>query len=97
MSVSLTGHANCEDKNGVDQLRCLRHIDMAEKCGEIQGEAHYVCDAGFLKANPLKCDKQTGDELKRCNKEVTAFKQCKKKSGRVFLECVKTKSGERPT
>jgi hypothetical protein len=87
---------NCAKKEGVEQLRCERHTKMAEKCGPLKGEAHFVCDREFLLANPLSCKTLTGKFATSCEAELKAFKTCEPKAGREFMKCVKETTGESP-
>lgn len=92
--------ADCTRVEGVAKERCERHMKIAEKCGSIKGEAHYVCDQEFLLANPLNCPKygavgQEADAL-ACKKEIDAVKTCGDKKGREFIKCVSTTAGASP-
>lgn len=94
---SKDGHVgNCVQKEGVEKARCDRHSKMAEKCGPVKGEAHFVCDRDFLLANPLDCSKLTGKATEACNAELKAFKTCEANQGREFMTCVRTTTGESP-
>jgi len=91
------GHVgDCAKKSGVEALRCERHMKMAEKCGPLQGEAHFQCDREFLLANPLNCGPLKGDAVIACKAEVASFKTCEAKSGREFMACVKKETGQSP-
>lgn len=90
---------DCSKKEGVEKLRCERHTKMAEKCGPIKGEAHFVCDREFLLANPLVCKSLVGNDAKQseaCEAELKAFKTCEPKTGREFIKCVKQTTGQSP-
>ena len=92
--------ADCTRVEGVAKERCERHMKIAEKCGAIKGEAHYVCDQEFLVANPLNCPKYgaVGQEAdaQSCKKELDAVKTCGDKKGREFIKCVSTTAGASP-
>ncbi len=92
--------ADCTRVEGVAKERCERHTKIAEKCGAIKGEAHYVCDQEFLVANPLNCPKYgaVGQEAdaQSCKKELDAVKTCSDKKGREFIKCVSTTAGASP-
>jgi hypothetical protein len=100
-SVCANAHvADCTRVEGVAKERCERHMKIAEKCGAIKGEAHYICDQEFLVANPLSCAKyaavgQEADALS-CKKEIDAVKTCADKKGREFIKCVSTTAGASP-
>lgn len=87
---------DCATRTGVEKARCERHTQMAEKCGPLKGEAHFVCDREFLLANPLDCTKLTDKAKTSCEAEVSAFKTCEKNAGLEFMRCVKTTTGESP-
>jgi hypothetical protein len=87
---------NCAKKEGVDKVRCERHSKMAEKCGQLKGDAHFACDREFLMANPLDCSKFSGKAADACNAEVKAFKTCEANQGHEFMKCVKATAGESP-
>jgi hypothetical protein len=101
ISFSAQAHvADCTRVEGVAKERCERHMKIAEKCGAIKGEAHYVCDQEFLLANPLNCPKYAAvgpeaDALS-CKKELDAVKTCGDKKGREFIKCVSTTAGASP-
>jgi hypothetical protein len=86
----------CAKKEGTEKLRCERHTKMAEKCGPIKGEAHFVCDREFLLANPLNCQSLSGKFAESCEAERKAFKTCEANQGREFMKCVKQTTGESP-
>jgi hypothetical protein len=86
----------CASRTGVEKARCERHTLMAEKCGPLKGDAHFVCDREFLLANPLDCTKLTDKAKSSCEAEVSAFKTCEKNPGREFMRCVKNTTGESP-
>ena len=88
--------AECTTMDGVRKARCERHMDMYKKCGPLQGDAHFACDREFLIANPLQCDKFSGDEAGKCTKEVAAFKTCEANAGMDFMKCVRNTTGESP-
>jgi hypothetical protein len=100
-SHSATAHiVDCTRVEGIAKERCERHMKIAEKCGAIKGEAHYICDQEFLIANPLNCSKyvssgQETDALS-CKKEIDAVKTCADKKGREFIKCVSTTAGASP-
>jgi len=71
---------DCSKKEGVEKARCERHEKMAEKCGPLKGEAHFVCDREFLLGEA----------------EVKAFKTCEPKQSREFMKCVKETIGISP-
>lgn len=87
---------DCAKKEGTEKLRCERHTKMAEKCGPLKGEAHFVCDREFLLANPLTCKTLTGKFATSCEAELNAFKTCEPKQSREFMKCVKETTGESP-
>ena len=87
---------DCGKKDGVEKLRCERHSKMAEKCGPLKGEAHFVCDREFLLANPLICKPLEGKQAEACEAELKAFKTCEAKPGREFMKCVKETAGQSP-
>jgi hypothetical protein len=95
--VQAAGHVGeCRAKEGVDKLRCERHMAMAGKCGALQGDAHFTCDREFLIANPLVCEGLKDKAVAACNKEVSAFKSCQSNMGRDFMNCVEKIGGESP-
>jgi hypothetical protein len=87
---------DCAKRDGVEKARCERHEKMAEKCGPLKGEAHFVCDREFLLANPLSCKPFTGKAGLECEAEVKAFKTCEPKQSREFMRCVKETTGVSP-
>jgi hypothetical protein len=90
-------HTNdCAKKDGMEKLRCERHVEMAKKCGPLKGEAHFVCDREFLLANPISCKPLADKTLAACEAEQKAFKTCEPKTSREFMKCVKTTTGESP-
>ena len=62
---------------------------MAQQCGPLAGEAHFVCDRQFLLGHPLNCQALQGDDLQRCADETAAMTRCEPKAGREFLRCVR--------
>ncbi len=86
----------CNAKEGVDKLRCERHLGMAEKCGPLRGEAHFACDREFLIANPLVCSGLKDKAGEACNSEANAFKTCQSNMGRDFMNCVEKTGGQSP-
>lgn len=80
---------DCTPMKGIQKARCERHDKMFAKCGQVKGEAHYVCDREFLLANPLACDALSGEDRDRCAAEGKAFKACEAKAGREFITCVR--------
>lgn len=88
--------SDCDGKDGIDKLRCERHSKMAEKCGPLKGDAHFVCDREFLMANPLDCNKLSAKAADSCTAETKAFKTCEANQGREFMKCVKTTTSESP-
>jgi len=96
-SFAADGHAGaCEKKDGIEKLRCERHLKMAEKCGPLKGDAHFICDREFLIANPLDCVKLEDKAATSCAAEAKAFKTCEANQGREFMKCVKTTTNESP-
>ncbi len=96
-SPAAVGHVGpCARKQGAEQLRCERHMQMAEKCGPLKGDAHFACDREFLLANPLVCQSLSGKAAEACLAEVRAFKTCQPQHGRDFMKCVKDTTGESP-
>jgi hypothetical protein len=96
-SFAADGHVGaCEKKEGVEKLRCERHMKMAEKCGPLKGDAHFACDREFLIANPLDCTKLEDKAAVSCTAETKAFKTCEANPGREFMKCVKTTTNESP-
>ncbi len=97
ISFVASGHVGpCAKKQGTEQLRCERHMQMAEKCGPLKGDAHFACDREFLLANPLVCQPLNGKAAAACAAEVRAFKTCEPRPGRDFMQCVKDATGESP-
>jgi hypothetical protein len=95
--VCAAGHVgDCDAKEGVDKLRCERHMKMAEKCGPLKGDAHFACDREFLLANPLGCNGLKDKAVEACNREVNAFKTCQPNVGREFMICVEKTGGQSP-
>ena len=88
--------AECSRFDGVDQLRCERHVKMAEKCGLLKGPAHHACDREFLLANPLVCTPLKAEQKPACEAELKAFKTCEPKPGMEFISCVKKTTGASP-
>lgn len=88
--------SGCDKKEGVEKLRCERHVKMAEKCGPLKGDAHFVCDREFLIANPLDCAKLTDSAANSCLAEIKAFKSCETNQGREFMKCVAKTTNESP-
>jgi len=86
----------CAKKEGMEQLRCERHEEMAKKCGPVKGEAHFICDREFLLANPIGCKALTGKVLSACAAEQKAFKTCEPNMSREFMKCVIKSTGESP-
>lgn len=86
----------CGDKDGVEKLRCERHLKIFDKCGVLKGDEHFQCDRDFLVKNPLDCSSLKGDEKAKCEKEVAAFKTCETNQGREFMRCVQKNSGASP-
>ena len=83
LSFAAGGHVSgCEKKDGIEKLRCERHLKMAEKCGPLQGDSHFACDREFLLANPLECAKLTDKAANSCAAETNAFKTCEANLGR---------------
>jgi len=80
---------DCTGRAGIELARCERHRRMAQRCGPIQGEAHFACDREFLLAHPLDCKAFAGDDTRRCEAEVAAFKTCELRAGREFMRCVR--------
>jgi hypothetical protein len=96
-SFAADGHVSgCEKKDGIEKLRCERHLKMAEKCGPLKGDAHFSCDREFLIANPLDCVKLADKAADSCVAEAKAFKTCEAKQGREFMKCVVTTTSESP-
>ncbi|MCA2999854.1 MAG: hypothetical protein ING75_14755 [Rhodocyclaceae bacterium] len=96
-SVFAQSHVgDCTKKVAVEKARCERHEKMAEKCGPLKGEAHFVCDREFLLANTLSCKPFIGAASAECEAEVRAFKTCEPKQGREFMKCVKDTTGISP-
>jgi hypothetical protein len=87
---------DCTKKDAVEKARCERHEKMAEKCGPLNGEAHFVCDREFLLANPLSCKPFTGKAGAECEAELKAFQTCEPKQSREFMKCVKETTGISP-
>lgn len=103
MSIALSTFAladrhvgECDAKDGVEKLRCERHVKMAEKCGRLAGDAHFACDREFLIAHPLACTGLTNTVLEACTAEVNAFKTCQSNMGREFMRCVTQTTGQSP-
>ena len=91
------GHVGeCNAKDGVEKLRCERHVKMAEKCGRLTGDAHFACDREFLIAHPLECSGLNSKAGEACNAEVNAFKTCQSNMGREFMRCVTQTTGQSP-
>jgi hypothetical protein len=88
--------SDCAKKDGMEKLRCERHVEMAKKCGPLKGEAHFICDREFLLANPISCKPLTVKALVACEAEQKAFKTCEPKMSRDFMKCVKDTAGESP-
>ncbi len=86
----------CDKKEGVDKLRCERHVKMAEKCGSLKSDDHFACDREFLIANPLDCGKLTNKLTSSCVAEAKAFKTCESNPGRAFMKCVMKTTNESP-
>jgi len=65
---------DCSKKEGVEKARCERHEKMAEKCGPLKGEAHFVCDREFLCEAEVKafktCEPKQSREFMKCVKET---------------------------
>jgi hypothetical protein len=96
-SFAAGGHVSgCEKKDGIEKLRCERHLKMAEKCGPLKGDAHFACDREFLIANPLDCMKLEDKAATSCTAETKAFKTCETNQGRDFMRCVVTTTNESP-
>lgn len=96
-SFAADGHVSgCEKKNGIEKLRCERHLTTAEKCGPLKGDAHFACDREFLIANPLECTKLAGKAADSCIAETKAFKTCETNQGRDFMKCVASVTNESP-
>ena len=97
LSFAAGGHmSGCEKKDGIEKLRCERHLKMAEKCGPLKGDAHFACDREFLLANPLECAKLADKAANSCAAETNAFKTCEANQGRDFMKCVVSTTGESP-
>jgi len=79
----------CAKKEGMEQLRCERHAEMAKKCSSIKAEAHYTCDREFLHANPISSTKQTSKTQSACEAREKAYKPCEPKLSGKFMKCVK--------
>jgi hypothetical protein len=88
--------SGCDKKDGVEKLRCERHVKMAEKCGPLKSEAHFACDREFLIANPLDCAKLSDAAANSCTAETKAFKSCETNQGREFMKCVAKTTNENP-
>lgn len=88
--------ADCSRFDGVAQLRCERHVRMADKCGLLKGPAHHACDREFLLANPLNCSVLKEGQRPACDAETKAFKTCEPKQGMEFMSCVKQATGTSP-
>lgn len=96
-SFAAGGHVGaCEKKEGIEKPRCERHLKMAEKCGPLKGDAHFVCDREFLIANPLDCVKLADKAANSCAAETKAFKTCEANQGRDFMKCVANTTNESP-
>lgn len=96
-SSSVFAHVGgCGDKDGVEKLRCERHLKMFDKCGVLKGEEHFQCDRDFLVKNPLDCSSLKGEEKGKCEKELAAFKTCESNQGRDFMRCVHKNAGASP-
>lgn len=78
---------DCSKMKGIKQARCERHELMYEKCHAIRGEAHFVCDSDFIKANPLDCAKLSGAAAEICRAELEAVATCEQRQGREFVRC----------
>ena len=87
---------DCTKKDAVEKARCERHEKMAEKCGPLKGEAHFVCDREFLLANPLSCKPFTVKAGAEGEAELKAFQTCEPKQSREFMKCVKETTGISP-
>ncbi len=97
VSTHVAAHASgCDKKEGVDKMRCERHVKMAEKCGPLKFEAHFACDREFLMANPLDCGKLSNKAADSCVAETKAFKTCEANLGRDFMKCVMNTTSESP-
>jgi hypothetical protein len=89
-TVPLQAHeVKCQNMDGIKLARCERHQKLAEKCGQIQGPAHYACDREYLIANALDCKKLTGKDAAQCAAEARAFKACEPQTGQEFMLCVR--------
>ena len=86
----------CDKKEGVDKMRCERHMKMAEKCGPLKADAHFACDRKFLIANPLDCGTLSNKAAESCVAETKAFKTCEANQGRDFMKCVMNTTSESP-
>jgi hypothetical protein len=86
---------DCTGRAGIDRARCRRHRRMAQRYGPIQGEAHFACDRDSLLAHPPDCKTFAGNDARRCEAEVAAFKTCEPRAGREFmLVCDDVDDGE---
>ena len=96
-SFAAGGHVSgCDKKDGIEKLRCERHVKMAEKCGPLKGDAHFACDREFLIANPLDCVKLVDKAADSCVAEAKAFKTCETNQGHDFMKCVASTTNESP-
>ncbi len=86
----------CDKKEGVDKLRCERHVKMAAKCGSLKSDEHFACDREFLIANPLDCGKLSNKSADSCVAETKAFRTCEANPGRAFMKCVMKTTNESP-
>ena len=86
----------CDKKEGIDKMRCERHVKMAEKCGPLKADAHFACDREFLIANRLDCDTLSNKAADSCVAETKAFKTCEANQGRDFMKCVMNTTSESP-
>ncbi len=93
---ALAHTSDCIKRDGMEKLRCERHVEMAKKCGPIKGEVHFVCDREFLLANPISCKPLADKVLASCEAEQKAFKSCEPKMSRDFMKCVKETTSESP-
>ena len=95
--VPLHAHeVKCTNLDGIKLARCERHQKMAEKCGPIQGPAHYACDREYLIANALDCKKLSGKDAAQCVAEGKAFKTCEPQAGQEFMRCVRKETDASP-
>jgi hypothetical protein len=84
-SLGTSAHVSgCDKKEGIEKMRCERHIKMAEKCGPLKGDAHFACDREFLIANPLDCTKLTDKAADSCAAETKHSKHVKPIKGVNF-------------